>query len=130
MRSKKDIGIKSVAAAKSSSDKGYSSSSSCPWFACGVELDVGSLSDVATFFSTPLCSIRRHCSSSEICKLGVFWLWFLSVWRFLAMMSYVRRYERDVKVVAPPTRKSGWLSYTRAVVSGLGPESLANANDH
>lgn len=86
-RSKKDIGIRSVAAAKSSSAKGYSSSSLFPWFACGVELNVGSCSDVGTFFSTPLCSIRRHCSSSEICKSGVFWLWFLSVWRFLAMTS-------------------------------------------
>lgn len=87
MRSKKDIGIKSVVAAKTSSAKGYSSSSSFPWFACGVELDVGSWSDVGIFFSKPLCSIRRHCSSLEICKSGVFWPWLLSVWRFLAMTN-------------------------------------------
>ena len=42
IRSKKDMGIRIVVAAKSSSAKGYSSSSSFPWFACGVELDVGS----------------------------------------------------------------------------------------
>jgi hypothetical protein len=72
MRSKKDMGIRSVVAAKISSAKGYSSSSSFP--CSGVELDVGSESDVGTFFNIPLCSIRRHCSSSESWMRGVFWL--------------------------------------------------------
>ena len=104
MRSKKDIGIRSVVAAKISSANGYSSSSSFP--CAGVELDV---SDVGTFFSIPVCSIKRHCSSSESCMRGVFWLWVLPAWR-LAMLSQVRRLLEY--------KETDWLPHRCAVVSG------------